>query len=169
GLPVDGLLAAVRGRRSHLCLRIHNRHAGGTSPAVPSADLRWRGPRLGPHLCHWCVRLDRRRLPLLYCWRHLRGHGRGRGPVPADDPADEMGAVDGRHRTGPADSPADHPRKGPVMMTPLLHALVEGPDVPNAITVDGTTFSSDELRDAATAFGAALPDAGPVAIHATPR
>lgn len=54
------------------------------------------------------------------------------------------------------------------MTTPLLHALLEGPDHPDAVEVDGTGLGSDELRGAASAFAAALPDDGPVAILAAP-
>jgi len=51
----------------------------------------------------------------------------------------------------------------------LLHGLVDGPDLPDAVTVDGTTLSSEGLRAAALAFAARLPDAGPVAVLAEPR
>jgi fatty acid CoA ligase FadD36 len=54
-------------------------------------------------------------------------------------------------------------------MSALLPGLLEGPDLAEAVTVDGTTLSSERLRDAALAFAATLPDDGPVAIHAVPQ
>ncbi|WP_277453526.1 acyl-CoA synthetase [Janibacter sp. DB-40] len=55
------------------------------------------------------------------------------------------------------------------MTAPLLRALLEETGRRDAVEVDGAILGSDELRAAATAFAATLPDAGPVAIHATPR
>ncbi len=53
--------------------------------------------------------------------------------------------------------------------TPLLGALVDGPDRADALVVRGRTLSTADLRRAALAFAAALPDEGPVAVRAEPR
>ena len=49
----------------------------------------------------------------------------------------------------------------------LLAGLSTGPDVAAALSVDDSTLSTSELRDAALGFAASLPDAGPVAVLAT--
>ncbi|MBA4085912.1 acyl-CoA synthetase [Janibacter terrae] len=55
------------------------------------------------------------------------------------------------------------------MTSSLIQGLLDGPDRPDALTVDGTTLGSHQLVDAAARFAASLPDDGPVAVRAEPR
>lgn len=55
------------------------------------------------------------------------------------------------------------------MSSTLLAGLLDGPDLADAVRIDGTTLATGQVRDAALAFASTLPGGGPVAVHATPR
>lgn len=54
-------------------------------------------------------------------------------------------------------------------MTPLLHGLLDGPDRPDLLEIDGVQLSTQRLLGATAAVAARLPDDGPVAVSAAPR
>ncbi|GAB3113673.1 acyl-CoA synthetase [Janibacter alkaliphilus] len=53
--------------------------------------------------------------------------------------------------------------------THLLTGLLDGPDLPDVVEIDGVTLSRERLVGAAAAWAASLPDEGPVAVLAEPR